>query len=173
MSPDLPASSVPSIVLVGARCSGKTTLGRRLAERLDRPFVDADERLAELAGLPAEEQLARHGEPAFRALEARVLAELSGLRGAVVATGGGAVEQPGFAALAADATVVYLRAECSTLLERQRAAPRARLLPGALRDEIETLLQRRSPLYTAFADVTVPVEGPDPILALLRQLPEA
>jgi len=166
------ASLPASIVLVGARCSGKTSLGRQLAEHLGRPFVDADERLAELAGRDAEEQLARHGEVAFRALEARVLSALAELRGAVIATGGGAVEQPGFAALAEGACVVYLRAEASTLLARQRAAPRTRLLPGALADEIESLLRRRVPLYEAFADVTVPVEGPSPILAVLRQLPE-
>ncbi|GJM21123.1 MAG: shikimate kinase [Planctomycetota bacterium] len=168
MSASLPAS----IVLVGARCSGKTTLGRELAGRLKRPFFDADELLAERVGKPAEIFLARAGEAAFRREENRVLAELVGCRGAVIASGGGAVERPAFAELAAAARVIWLRAEATTLLARQRAAPRTRLLSGALAEEIASLSQRRDPLYEAFAELTVPVEGANPILDVLRQLSE-
>ncbi|HEX5010252.1 MAG TPA: shikimate kinase, partial [Planctomycetota bacterium] len=71
--PDEPNSTPARIVLIGMRGAGKTTVGRELAARLSRPFVDVDDLIAELAGRPADEVLARDGEPAFRALEERAL----------------------------------------------------------------------------------------------------
>jgi len=83
--PDEPNSTAPRIVLIGMRGAGKSTLGRALAERLSRPFVDIDELIGELAGRPADDVLARDGEPAFRALEERALRLAAGRAGAVVA----------------------------------------------------------------------------------------
>src|SRR4051812_8462078 len=76
--------------LVGMMGSGKSTVGKRLAARLDRPFVDLDERIETEAGRSIGDIFERDGEPAFRALESRVLARVADGPDAVVATGGGA-----------------------------------------------------------------------------------
>ena len=87
------------IMLLGFMGSGKSTVGQMLAARLDRPFVDLDERIERKAGRPIAEIFRKQGEPAFRALETRELSELLGemqtTPGAVVALGGGTFAQPG------------------------------------------------------------------------------
>ena len=81
-----------NLVLVGPRGAGKTTVGRLVARRLGRPFVDTDDEIGRAAGRPAGRVLAEAGEPAFRALETRVVARALARRGAVIALGGGALE---------------------------------------------------------------------------------
>ena len=85
------ALELTNLVLIGMPGSGKTTVGRLLAARLNRPFIDADARVAEQAGLPIPEIFRREGEDGFRRRETAVLAELGRGSGAVIATGGGAV----------------------------------------------------------------------------------
>ena len=80
------------IVLVGMPASGKSSVGRILAQRLGRPFVDTDELVAQRLGMPVPAYLERHGEPAFRAAEADAVAAACSVDGAVIAAGGGAVE---------------------------------------------------------------------------------
>ena len=77
------------IFLTGFMGSGKTTVGRRLAERLELPFVDLDEEIERRAGMAVREIFERQGEPAFRALEAEALRQVLALPDVVVATGGG------------------------------------------------------------------------------------
>ena len=79
------------LALVGLRGTGKSTVGRILAQRLDRPFFDADVELEQVAGRSIRAIFAEEGEPVFRDLESRVLAALAARRGAVLATGGGVV----------------------------------------------------------------------------------
>ncbi len=103
------ASARPrSLVLVGPRGAGKTTVGRLVARRLGRPFVDTDEEIGRVAGRPAGRVLAEAGDAAFRALEAQVVARALARRGAVVALGGGALEADGSLALVESAFVVRL-----------------------------------------------------------------
>jgi len=87
------------IFLLGFMGSGKSTVGQMLAARLDRPFVDLDDRIANRAGRSIAEIFRQQGEPAFRAIETRelseLLAELRGSPGVVVALGGGTFAQPG------------------------------------------------------------------------------
>ena len=173
--PDEPNSTAPRIVLIGMRGAGKTTLGRALAERLARPFVDVDELIGELAGRPADEVLARDGEPAFRALEERALRLAAERAGAVVATGGGSVlHADAFASLARGARVAWLDATPDVLLARASAHPRPPLTNLPPLEEIRALLARRAPLYRAAADIVIQVGpgAPDPILAVLSTLPE-
>lgn len=170
-------NAVPrTIVLVGMRASGKTTVGRELAARLGRPFVDVDELIEGLAGRSADAVLARDGEPAFRALEARALELAAGRPGAVVATGGGSVLLgDAFARLARGALVAFLDAPPEVLERRASIRPRPALTSLAPRAEIEELRARRLPLYRAAADVVIPVGvpgAPDPILAVLSALQE-
>ncbi len=170
--PTSPDDGSGNLVLIGLRACGKTTLGREVARRAGRPFVDLDEALAARAGRGADAVLAEDGEDAFRAHEQAVLLAAADLRDHVVATGGGAVlGGEAFEALARPAFVVYLHASVETLVARSAARPRPPLtgLPPAA--EVAALLARRDPLYRAAADSTISVEGPDPILAVLARWP--
>ena len=85
------AADVTNLVLVGMPGSGKTTVGRLLAEKLGRTFVDADEEIVRAAGMSIPEIFEKHGEAWFRELETQVLAQLGQRSGIVLATGGGCV----------------------------------------------------------------------------------
>ena len=83
-----------NLVLIGMPASGKSTLGRALAERTGRPFLDTDELIVEKAGKPIPQIFSDEGEAAFRAIESEVIREISPLTGQVIATGGGAILDP-------------------------------------------------------------------------------
>ncbi|MGO4712040.1 shikimate kinase [Bradyrhizobium sp. 2TAF24] len=146
-----------SIVLVGMMGVGKSTVGRRLAARLQLPFTDADHEIEVAhAGMTIPEIFADHGEPYFRDGEARVIARL--LEGApgVLATGGGAfMREDTRARIRARAVSVWLRADADVILRRvKRRADRPLLQtedPGAT---IRRLIDARYPVY-AQADLTV------------------
>lgn len=154
------------VLLIGLRCSGKTTVGPLLAQRLGRLFVDLDDRTAAAAGCGrAGEALRSLGEPGFRAAEVRALREVleAGVP-MVVALGGGTPTAPGAAAMLMDAqarraaVVVYLRASPEVLTERMRAgghASRPSLTGAGAVDEVAVLFQRRDPLYMRLADRVV------------------
>jgi shikimate kinase len=170
-------NAVPrTVVLVGMRGCGKSTVGRELAARLGRPFVDVDELIEGLAGRPADAVLAQDGEPAFRDLEARALDVAARRPGAVVATGGGSVLlRAAFARLRRGALVAFLDAPPEVLEQRASVRPRPPLTGLPPRAEIEELRARRLHLYRQAADVVIPVGvpgAPDPILALLSALQE-
>lgn len=178
-APDSAADALPggsalgdrNLVLVGMRASGKSTVGRGLAERLGRPFLDLDEALAERAGRPVDEVLAREGEARFRELEREVLHAAAGRRGHVIATGGGAVlDRDAFAALARHAVVVYLQADVEALVARSRERPRPPLTDLPAADEVAELLARRHPLYLRVAQIVVPVVSGDPIISIVASL---
>ncbi|MBQ4089614.1 MAG: shikimate kinase [Clostridia bacterium] len=88
-------NSMRSIALIGMPGSGKSSIGRALAEMTGRKFIDLDEVIAEQACMPIPEFFAKYGEPAFRALESKVLAMTARESSAVIATGGGIVTVPG------------------------------------------------------------------------------
>ncbi len=118
-----------SLVLVGPRGAGKTTVGRLVAKRLGRPFVDTDDEIARRFGRPAGTVLAERGEPEFRAAEAAAARAALSRRGAVVALGGGALEDSSTRSLAARAFVVRLVASPEEAARRiaKDAALRPRL----------------------------------------------
>jgi shikimate kinase len=139
-----------SIVLVGMMGAGKSSVGRRLAVRLGIPFVDADAEIESAAGLSIAEIFAKHGEPYFRAGEARVIARLLDNGPQILATGGGAVIDPQTRALIAQKGVsVWLKADLDVLLRRTK-----RRSDRPLSDQIKTLLPVREPFY-AQSDLTV------------------
>jgi shikimate kinase len=149
------------IVLVGAMGVGKTTVGRRLARELQRPFADADEQLELRAGRTIPTIFRDDGEDAFRRLESDVLADLLGRpQPLVVAAGGGVVTRPeNRALLGRRAYVVWLRASPGFLAARADPAHRPLLAGGpdpAAR--LERLIDARAPLYEEVADATVDVE---------------
>jgi shikimate kinase len=145
-----------SIVLVGMMGAGKSSIGRRVAARLAVPFVDADAEIELAADMTIAEIFAVHGEPYFRAGEARVIARLLERGPQVLATGGGAFMNPQTrAALEEKAVSVWLKADLEVLTRRLRRRTDRPLLKTE--DPVATLtnlLQLRDPIY-ATADVTV------------------
>jgi shikimate kinase len=142
--------------------AGKTSVGRRLAKRLDRPFVDADDELVRRSGRSVRDWFALEGEEAFRAAESALLADLIAAPGAsVVAAGGGAVlADANRELLRGDrATVVWLRADVPYLLSRvlQKQDHRP-LLDEDPEARLRTLHEARTPLYAEVADITIDVE---------------
>jgi shikimate kinase len=144
------------VVLVGMMGAGKTTVGRRLASRLERHFIDSDEEIEKAAGMSIEDMFASHGESEFRAGEARVIARILRDRDIVLATGGGAFVNPETRALIKSlALSVYITAEFELLFQRvSRRANRPLLRTANPRETLRDLIDARSPIY-AEADVTI------------------
>src|SRR5258708_24101788 len=145
-----------SIVVVGMMGAGKSSIGRRLAGRLNIPFVDADAEIEEAASMSIADIFAVHGEPYFRAGEARVIARLLEHGPQVLATGGGAfMNAQTRTTIRGKAVSVWLKADLDVLTRRLRRRNDRPLLKTE--DPIETLsklLVVRDPIY-AEADVTV------------------
>lgn len=123
--PEATPASIPesirhrSIVLVGLMGSGKSTIGRRLAQRLGMRFADADDEIERAAGMTISDIFARFGEPHFRDGERRVIARLLAGRPLVLATGGGAFMNEETRALIKDSSLsIWLDADIPTLVER-------------------------------------------------------
>lgn len=163
-----PSGPAANVILIGMRGAGKTTLGRQLAERLGRAFLDTDEELARLAGRSADAVLTEEGELGFRSRERDVLRAAARLSGWVIATGGGSPLQRHFEAVAATGLVVYLEAPLETLLERARHRPRPALTDLPLEEEIARLLHERDTIYRRSAQITIEAHASEPILALER-----
>jgi shikimate kinase len=145
-----------TIVLVGLMGAGKSAIGRRLAARLNLPFVDADREIESAAGCTIEDIFERYGEPAFRAGERRVILRLLAEPVHVLATGGGAfIDAEIRAAVKAHGLSIWLRADLELLLRRvSRRTDRPLLKRGEPREILERLMAERYPIY-AEADVTV------------------
>ena len=147
-----------TIALVGLMGVGKSSVGRRLANRLKLPFADADVEIEAAAGMTISEIFASLGETEFRAGEARVIRRLLEGPPIVLATGGGAMMNAETRALLkAQADTVWLRAELDVIAERVARRDTRPLLRG--RDPLEVLTnlaEARYPIY-AQADLTVDV----------------
>jgi len=151
-----------SIVLVGLMGVGKTTIGRRLAQRLGLAFTDADAAIEEAAGQNISEIFAQHGEAYFRDGERRVIARLLEEGPQVLATGGGAFMDPSTRAkITARGISVWLKADLDVLMRRVgKRSTRPLLKNDNPRHTMERLMSERYPVY-AEADITVESEeGP-------------
>jgi len=145
-----------SIVLIGLMGAGKTAVGRRLANRLDLPFIDADTEIEVAAGASVSEIFAEHGESYFRQGERKVIARLLEGGPQVLATGGGAfMNVETRANIKARGLSVWLKAELKVLLKRVgRRDSRPLLATGDPEKVMKKLIEERYPIYEA-ADVTV------------------
>ena len=163
MTATVPLRVPKTIVLVGLMGAGKTSIGRRLAQQLRLPFVDADAEIEAAAGSSIEEIFQRHGEAAFRDGERRVIARLLEEHPVqVLATGGGAFMDPATRALIRERCLsIWLRASLPLMLARVARRNNRPLLktgdPGVV---LEKLMAERYPIY-AEADIAVDsVDGP-------------
>ncbi|MBX3317369.1 MAG: shikimate kinase [Phycisphaeraceae bacterium] len=158
-----------TLILIGMRGSGKTTLGRAIAIETARDFVDLDELTPRmLSRTSVAEAWEKDGEEGFRRGETLALAKALATPGAVLSLGGGTPTAPGAKEMlieqqrAARAIVVYLRASAETLRKRLSGADntgRPSLTGSGVLDEVEGILARRDPLYLALADEVVEVDG--------------
>jgi shikimate kinase len=138
------------LVLIGLMGAGKTTVGRRLAQRLQLPFVDSDREIEAAAGMTIAEMFERFGEGPFRDGERRVIQRLIDGRRKVIATGGGAFMNDETRRLILErATAIWLDADVDMLVERvgRRSGTRPLLKDGDPREKLAALAAMRNPVY--------------------------
>lgn len=145
-----------NIVLCGFMATGKSSVGKRLAEILGREFLDLDALIEAEEGMPISQIFARKGEPAFRALESRMVERVAERSGCVIAAGGGAILNPkNFETLKRSGVVVVLEADADTVLSRIGDGEDRPLLRVAdKRTRIRELMEQRKEAY-AMADFAV------------------
>jgi shikimate kinase len=144
------------VVLVGMMGAGKSTIGRRLAARLNLPFVDADTEIEAAAGMTIPEIFEVHGEPHFRDGEARVIARLLDAGPAVLATGGGSfMREETRQRIGEKAVSIWLKADPDVILRRvKRRADRPLLQTVDPAATVSRLISEREPTYQ-HADLTI------------------
>ena len=165
-----------NLFLVGMMGAGKTTLGKALARRTGREFVDTDRLLVERTGVPVATIFEIEGEEGFRKRESQLLEEVAGADHRVVATGGGIILAPGNRRVMREAgTVVYLHARIERLWERTRHdSSRPLLATPDPRGTLAALAEARDPLYREAAHIVVETGSQsaktlvDRVLAALR-----
>ena len=156
-----------NIVLIGMPGCGKSTIGKLVAEKLNRKFVDADTEIEQLAGMTIPEIFATQGEAAFRALETQVLAQLGSQSSLVIATGGGCVTRPeNYRHLHQNGRIIWIKRDISDLPTNGR--------PLSASGMLDEMYRIRKPLYSRFADCEIQntstcQAAADEIIRLLRE----
>ncbi len=141
-----------NIVLIGMPGCGKSTIAKRLADRLHRTVVDTDAMVVKATGRSIPDIFAHEGEAAFRALETEAIRQTGMQSGLVIATGGGAVTQArNYAPLSQNGRIVFLQRDLQKLPTAGR--------PLSQRQSVETLYNARLPLYRSFADLEIDNNG--------------
>jgi shikimate kinase len=154
-----------NIVLIGYRCTGKTSVGRRISERLAIPFYDTDELIKEHTGKTIKEIVDHGGWEAFRKEEKVIIIGLPSWEYAVISVGGGAVMDIGNReALKRSGLFLWLTADVGTIVERMRDdrtgdEQRPPLSSSGLEREISDILKQRTPIYQQLADFTIDTTG--------------
>ncbi|MEM8816600.1 MAG: shikimate kinase AroK [Pseudomonadota bacterium] len=150
--------SSQNLFLIGPMGSGKSAVGRALAASLHRPFFDSDDVIEERTGVDIPFIFEKEGEAGFRLRESRIIAELSGREGIILATGGGAiVNDENRQHLGARGLVVYLRTSVEQQLNRTSKGRERPLLSQSSdrREVLDALMQEREPKYLEIADIVV------------------
>lgn len=141
-----------NIVLIGMPGCGKSTLGKLLAERTGKQFVDTDAEIVRKAGIPIPQIFATVGEEGFRKLETEVLSDLGKESGLIIATGGGCVTRPNnYNLLHQNGHIIWIQRQISNLPTDGR--------PLSQQNNLETMFAVRKPLYEQFADFSVINDG--------------
>lgn len=150
-----------NIIFIGFRGTGKTTIGKILAQHLGKEFIDADEYLEQKHGRTIKDIFAEGGEPLFRDIEVQTIAELCRLDDKVIATGGGVIiREENIRNLRKNGIIILLDADVNTLHKRihedaQTRQKRPNLTNLNAYEEIEYLLAYRRPLYDRIADFVI------------------
>lgn len=156
---DIPNTVIPEIyqklrrkmencILIGMPGCGKTTIGKLLAEKTGKTFVDADAEIVKYAGQSIPEIFAQCGESGFRSTETEVLSQLGKQSALVIATGGGCVTRPeNYPLLHQNGNILWLQRDIHMLPTAGR--------PLSLSGNLEQMFQTRKPLYHAFADIII------------------
>ena len=156
-----------NLILCGMMGSGKTTVGKKLAECIEARWLDTDGIIEERYG-KISELFKRYGEEYFRAKETEIVKEFAKMDGLVISTGGGLLlKEENAKLLKANGAIIFLRATLNTLLERLQGDRERPLLQNStdLRLRLSRLLEERTPVYERVADYTVDVDkkAPDEI----------
>jgi shikimate kinase len=139
-----------NIVLIGYRGTGKSVVGRIVAEKLGREYVGMDAKIVEGAGISIPAIVEKEGWPGFRDRETRLARDLAGRDSIVIDCGGGVIERPeNMEALRSHAVVIWLKASVGVIVERiSDDTERPALVEGkTFTEEIAEVLERRTPLY--------------------------
>ena len=162
-----------NIILTGFMGTGKSTLGRLLAERLQYRFIDTDVEIESRNGCSVATIFKEQGEAAFRTMESELVAELAQRRRLVIATGGGLVMNPAnVERLSASGTIICLTAETGEILERvaRQADVRPLLQESDPRARVNELLRQREPVYAQFAQLSTTGRSPDSLVSTLLEM---
>ena len=149
----------PRLVLIGSPGAGKTTVGRRVAERLKVPFADSDHLIEAQAGMPVSDIFVNSGEPAFRELEEQVIADALVQHAGVLSLGGGAVMRDATRDRLVGHRVVWLRVSLSDAAARVGMNTARPLLLGNVRGTLAALMEARNPVYESVASAIVDTSG--------------
>ena len=137
-----------NLILIGMPGCGKSTIGQALAQRLGRPFADADAEIEQQTGLSIAQIFSRFGEERFRQEETKALQRLGKQSGLVIATGGGCVTRPeNYPLLHQNGIVIFLQRDLSELATEGR--------PLSLSSDLQQMYRKRLPLYEQFSDAAV------------------
>jgi len=156
-----------NVVLIGYRGTGKSTVGRKIADILKMPFYDTDELVRKRTGRVIKEIVEEGGWGSFRKEEKKIIRRLSSVRGSVIATGGGAVMDEGnLNILRKRGVFIWLTADVGTMIERMEKdkisdEQRPSLSKDDLYRETADMLELRMPVYSDLADFTVDTSGKD------------
>ena len=158
------------IVLIGMMGVGKSTVGRRVARELSRPFVDSDDEVVARTGRAVTEIFATDGEPAFREIEEEVMANLlaSPTPSVIAAAGGSVLNSSTRARLRESGTVVWMRAPVDVLVGRTSRGTHRPALANNPRATLTQMETDREALYGEVADITVDCTAP--ITAVVRTI---
>lgn len=166
-----------NIVLIGYRGTGKSVVGRILADRLDRAYVGMDANIVKRAGMPIPQIVEKFGWPGFRDIETEEALDLSGKDQLIIDTGGGVIERPeNIPALRESGVVFWLKASVDTIVRRiQGGDQRPALTEGkTFTDEVAEVLEERMPRYRDAAqydidtDDLTPEQVAEKIISLLK-----
>ena len=137
-----------NIVLIGMPGCGKSSIGKQLAQRLNRTFVDSDASIEALAGMPIPEIFDKFGEERFRQYETEVLKDLGKQSGLVIATGGGCVTKlANYPSLRQNSIIIWIRRDLSILPIEGR--------PLSQQNHLQEMYQTRKPMYDALSDYSI------------------
>ncbi|NQU03036.1 MAG: shikimate kinase [Syntrophaceae bacterium] len=150
-----------NIILIGYRCTGKTSVGKKLSERLGLPFFDTDDLIVERAGMSIREIVEKGGWDLFRKKEKEAIKGLSSMQESIIATGGGVFDDhENREYLKRNSLFVWLTAGVKTIMERMLAdqnsgSRRPSLSHNDLETETSMILKKRESAYRELADFTI------------------